>query len=296
MTAKSSHLPLGASRAHIKSLLPALVPSEQRVARLCLDSPETVALMSVQDLVVQTGTSPATVVRACKALGFEGFQHLRQVLLRDLGAAARDEADIQTLPLTDDTGSNAQLVSSIFARATHDIRGSLGSLDFKAFDAAVDLLRNARRILVLANGASLAPAQSLALNFLGSGIICEAPLDAVGQHINATLLTSDDVCIAISDSGENSYTVKYARLAAQHGASVIGVTSYGKSELARLSRHTLVAGAEFHAWNDQLSIGNVVQMLILKALHTAVVGASESGARANPAVQEQVMHIVDNNQ
>lgn len=88
MNPYKSEPPVGGSRAHIMSMFPSLVPSEQRVAQFCLDAPEAVSTMSVADLVAQTGTSPATVVRACKRLGFDGFQHLRQVLLRDLGAAA----------------------------------------------------------------------------------------------------------------------------------------------------------------------------------------------------------------
>lgn len=293
MTPNTPEPPVGGSRAHIMSIIPSLVPSEQRVAQLCLDSPQTVALMSVADLVAATGTSPATVVRACKRLGFSGFQHLRQILLRDLGAAARDTATDNDTPSMGEPGSSQHLVSGIFYRASQEIRGALGSLDFREFSAAVEAIRSRRRLLVIANGASLAPAQALALNFLGTGIICEAPTDVVSQHISAKLLSPGDVCIAISDSGQNSYTLASARLAGERGAVVIGVTSYGKSDLAALSTHTLVAGAEFHAWNDQLSVGNIVQMLILTSLHAAVTSNSPEVEKARSAVLEEVLHIVD---
>lgn len=284
--------PVGGSRAHIKSIFPSLVPSEQRVAQLCIDSPETVARMSVADLASQTGTSPATIVRACKRLGFDGFQHLRQILLRDLGAAARDSAEKEGWAATGTPGSSEHLVSGIFSRAAHDIRGALGSLDFAAFDAAVDAIRSANRLLLVANGASLAPAKSLAMRFLGTGVVCEAPGDVVSQHITAKLLAPGDVCIAVSDSGLNSFTLGGARIALERGATVIGVTSYAKSALAELSTYTLVAGAEFHDWNDQLPIGNVVQMLVLSALHTAVTGNSPEVEEARSAVFEEVLHIV----
>ncbi|MDD1478494.1 hypothetical protein NHF49_018270 [Arthrobacter sp. H16F315] len=185
MTPQSSEPPLGGSRAHIKSIFPSLVPSEQRVAQLCIDSPETVARMSVADLVAETGTSPATIVRACKGLGFAGFQHLRQVLLRDLGAAARDSAEQDSLAARGEPGSSEHLVSGIFSRAAQDIRGALGSLDFTAFDGAAAAIRRARRLLIVANGASLSPAKSLALRFLAAGVVCEAPGDIATQHISA---------------------------------------------------------------------------------------------------------------
>ncbi|MCA4135270.1 MurR/RpiR family transcriptional regulator [Arthrobacter sp. M4] len=284
--------PIGGSRAHIKSILPSLVPSEQRVAQLCLDSPETVARMSVADMAAQTATSPATIVRACKRMGFDGFQHLRQVLLRDLGAAARDQAEQEGNAATGTPGSSEHLVTGIFARAANDIRGALGSLDFESFDAAVQAIRNANRLLVLANGASLAAAKSLALRLLSTGVDCEAPGDIVSQHIMAKLLAPGDVCIAVSDSGLNSFTLGGARIALEQGATVVGVTSYAKSTLAELSTHTLVAGAEFHSWNDQLPIGNIVQMLVLSALHAAVTGDSPEVEHARSAVSEEVLHIV----
>ncbi|BAS15952.1 transcriptional regulator, RpiR family protein [Arthrobacter sp. Hiyo8] len=51
---------------------------------------------------------------------------------------------------------------------------------------------------MVANGGSLAPAQSLALRFLAAGVGCEAPSDIVSQHITAKLLSAGDVCIAVS--------------------------------------------------------------------------------------------------
>lgn len=285
--------PLGGTRAHIKSIFPALAPSEQRVAQLCLDSPATVARMSVADLVAQTGTSPATIVRSCKRLGFDGFQHLRQLLLRDLGAAARDSMKQEDSGAVGEPGSSEHLVSGIFARAANDIRSALGTLDYAAFDAAVAAIRSAGRLLVVANGASLAPAKSLALRLLTADIACEAPSDIVSQHIAAKLLTCGDVCIAVSDSGMNTFTLGGARIAAEQGATVVGITSYAKSDLAATATHTLVAGAEFHSWNDPLPIGNIVQMLLLSALQAAVTTDSPDVERARSAVFKEVLHMVE---
>ncbi|MFJ4029051.1 MurR/RpiR family transcriptional regulator [Paenarthrobacter sp. NPDC089989] len=292
MNAYKAEPPLGGSRAHIMSIFPSLVPSEQRVAQFCLDAPEVVATMSVADLVAQTGTSPATVVRACKRLGFDGFQHLRQVLLRDLGAAARDSAGQEGWGATGTPGSAEHLVTGVFSRAAHDIRGALASLDFKNFAEAADAIRAAGRVLVVANGASLAPAKSFALRFLATGVVCEAPGDIVSQHITAKLLGPGDVCIAISDSGLNGFTLGGARIALERGATVIGITSYSRSTLAEIATHALVAGAEFHHWQDQLPIGNIVQVLVLSALHAAVTGDSPEVEQARTAVFEEVLHIV----
>ncbi|MDP5227611.1 MULTISPECIES: MurR/RpiR family transcriptional regulator [Arthrobacter] len=292
MTDHLTEPPLGGMRAYLQSLMPSLVPSEQRVVRLCIDNPQLVSESSVAELAGHAQTSPATVVRACKSLGLEGFQHLRQILLRDLGAAAWDAArDTELEGLG--PGDARHPVTTLFARAAHEIRNALGALDYAAFDAAVASIRSAGRLLVVGNGASLPPAQSIALRFLGSGRVCEAPADVVSQHVAAALLGPGDVCLAVSDSGMNLFTLEAARAAARNGATLIGVTSYGKSALAEISTHALVAGAEFHSFNDETVVGNIVQMLLLSALHTAFGASSAEAAAAKADVLRVVYGMVE---
>ncbi|QYM64786.1 hypothetical protein K1X59_02570 [Microbacterium sp. Se5.02b] len=89
MNVRIAEPPIGGTIDHILSVLPSLIPSAQRVARICAERPEDVVEMSGADLAAAAETSPPTVSRTCQALGFQGFQHLRMLLVRDLGAAAR---------------------------------------------------------------------------------------------------------------------------------------------------------------------------------------------------------------
>ncbi|MBK0421743.1 MurR/RpiR family transcriptional regulator [Leucobacter sp. CSA2] len=251
--------PLGGTRALLQSLVPSLVPSERRVAQLCIDRPAAVAQMSAAEVGREAGVSPATVVRACQRMGFGGFQNLRELLIRD--QAAPPAPAPRTAP--------AHPVEALFGRAIDHIHGALGALDFGVFDRAADRIRDARRLLVVGNGASLPPAQSVALHFLASGKVCEAPVDIVSQHISAKLLKPGDVCLAVSDSGMNRFTLRSARLAKEAGVDVVGITSYAKSDLAQIADFPLIAGADFHSLNDEAVTGNIVQMLLLSALHSA---------------------------
>ncbi|MGK0722941.1 MurR/RpiR family transcriptional regulator [Leucobacter sp. W1478] len=186
--------PFGGTRSLIQSHIPSLVPSERRVAQVCIDAPERVAQMSVVDLAARAEVSPATVVRACQRMGFEGFQRLKELLIRD------QATPVQTADPKRNTGHP---VEQVFASASEGIQGALGALDLSVFDAAALSIRECGRLLVVGNGASLAPAQSVALNFLMSGRVCESPVDIVAQHIAAKLLKPGDVCLAVSDSGMN---------------------------------------------------------------------------------------------
>ena len=266
----------------IRSLLPSLVPSEQRVAQACADDAPGVAMLSVADLAARTGTSPATVIRACQNLGFRGFQHLRLLLLRDLGVAeSTRDSDVGRA-----SGSRGR-VPALFESAARDLNSALGALDYDAFDAAAQAIASARRVLLVSNGGSGPSAQMMALRLLTAGRPVEAPYDSVTQQLSARTLGSGDVCIAVSDSGMNSVTLRAVKAARAAGATVVGVTSYSRSPLSQLADHSLVAGATYHSWADGAVSGNIVQVLLLAALQDAVASAlGHSSAPSGPLLDE----------
>lgn len=278
-------IPIGGTRALLQSLAPSLVPSERRVAQVCIDDSERVSEMSVSDVAKLAKVSPATVVRACQRLGFEGFQQLRELLLRDRAVRPAERTGEAGVP-------SQHIAEQFFGRAIDNIHGALGALDREAFDEAARKIRDCSRLLSVGNGASLAAAQSAGLQFLSSGKICECPVDIVTQHIAAKLLGPADVCLAVSDSGRNHFTLRAATLAAENGATVVAITSYGRSELAHVADLTLVAGAEFHGLREQPVIGNVVQMLLLSALHSASMGEVPGAIAAREATYAAAREMV----
>lgn len=275
----SSLPPLGGTRALLQSLVPSLVPSEQRVAQVCIDDPSLVATMSAAQLASRANVSPATVIRACQRMGFAGYQELRELLIRDLAYATGR----QTTPAVP-----SHPVEQLFTRAISGIQGALGTLDFAAFNHAAERISEARRLLIVGNGTSLASAQSVAMYFLATGRMCESPTDIMSQHVTARVLLPEDVCLAVSDSGTNQFTLRAARNAKEAGATVVGVTSYAKSELATLADFALVAGAEFHTWNENAVTGNIVQLLVLSALHNASASTDTTAQAAQAQALAEV--------
>ncbi|UFS60647.1 MurR/RpiR family transcriptional regulator [Subtercola endophyticus] len=276
--------PFGGTLTYIESVIPALVPSEQRVARQIVEHPEDVPMMSAADLAARTGTSAATVIRACQSLGFKGFQHLRLLLLRDQPSRLEPAA-------VSHEGPPREWIPSMFRSAGDELANSLAPLDFDQFDRAVTAMTGARRLLLIGNGASAPIAQLANLGFLNSSRPSEAPADAVVQQLTARSLGSRDVCVCISGSGSNSVTLRSAEAAGEAGATVIGVTSYQRSRLHELSNITLVCGASISKWSTGLITGNVAHVLLFAALELAI--SVEGGLPAtDAAVMEGVMTLV----
>lgn len=275
---------IGETIDHVLAVLPTLLPSEQRVARLCVEAPDEVIDMSGADLAARTETSPATVSRACQAMGFRGFQHLRLLLVRDLGARAQRESR-----LPEGTAGRLQALSE---HAAEMLRGSLASVDPDAFDAAAEAIARTRRLLIVSTGASAPSAQAVAVKFVIDGRSCEAPADGVVQQLTASVLEPDDVCLAVSESGANSVTIAAAAAAHEAGATVIGVTSFAKAPLAEHADLMLIGGARTQAWSSGALAGNLIQMLLLSALQMEVARRMDARSeRARLAATGEMMSI-----
>lgn len=286
MVRRIAEPPVGGTIDHILSLMPTLLPSAQRAARICVERPRDVAGMSGADLAEAAETSAATISRMSQALGFRGFLHLRMLLVRDLGASAhRDDVPPE--------GTHGWL-QAIADGAAVMLQSSLASLDEDAFDAAAETLAGARRVLIAGTGGSSAPAQAAAFAFATSGRPCEAPVDAVAQQLIARVLGPGDVCLAVSSSGANSVTLGIAEAAAAAGATVIGVTGFPRSALAEQAEFVLVAGARFQEWDRGTSGTNLVQHFLLSALQMATADRmDETAERARVAVRDEVLSIVE---
>src|SRR5262245_38491828 len=75
--------------ARVRSGLPEFTGALQRVAEQVLSDPEGAARATIVELAERSGTSPATITRFCRALGFEGYADLRLGIAGETGRAAR---------------------------------------------------------------------------------------------------------------------------------------------------------------------------------------------------------------
>ncbi|MFF0815294.1 MurR/RpiR family transcriptional regulator [Rhodococcus sp. NPDC003318] len=287
MQSPQSEPAVGSTLATVRARASALAPSERRVADVCLARPREVAWWSAADLAEHASTSTATVVRACQNLGFTGFQHLRMLLLRDLGGAVEGDAS-QASP---DSGMG--LMRTVFEEVARDLGTALAPLDEESFDAAVTALARARRVLVVGNGGASAPcAGAVAFRFVLNGRPAEAPVDAVVQQLTARHLSDEDVCLAISDSGMNAYTLEPVEAARSAGATVVGVTGHARSTLVDRSDIALVVGGAGPYSAHGVS-STVVMLTFLIGLQVAVSRNRDGSDEAAEASLKQVVTLLN---
>src|SRR6266511_4735218 len=170
------------------------------VGRYVLAHPDVASSSSVAELAERAGTSPATVVRFCRAVGLDGFQDLRLRLAEERGRHGESQwtADVGTDLTPQDP--MAKVAAVVAGTDIQTIERTVAQLDLEAVDRVARAVIAARRTDVYAVGGSGA-----------AGLELQARLFRIGQQIrfwsepndadtSAALLTGDDVAIGISHS------------------------------------------------------------------------------------------------
>lgn len=254
--------------SRVRAAAGALGPSERRVADVVLASPDAVVQWSTSQLAEAAGTAPATVIRACQRLGFRGFQHLRLELAR-------------ALPLDD---VEAPSTLQPFSDAIDALRHSASVIDAAAVDAASDVLHAADRIVLVGSGFSGPPLQDTALRLSTVGRRVEAPVDVLGQQFACQSVSSADAVLALSYSGANTHTMSACRAATAAGATLVVVTTFAQSPIARLADVRVVTGQADRTHDVDPFLTRLGHLVALHAIHDGVARRS----RHLPGMREVV--------
>lgn len=276
--------PVGPARSAIRAALEGLVPSERRVAEHLLASADDILHRSVTEVALEAEASASTVVRACQRLGYKGFQDLKIHLAQDsLPRGHRMSADV---PAGD---GPAAVLASVLDGAQEALRLTTHTLDADAFATTVGWLAGARRILFAAVGTSSPLAQDAAYRFVTIGTQPEAPADVHVQHVRAALLSSDDVCVAISHTGATNETLATVSAARAAGARTVAITSFVRSPLTALADAVLVASSPETAYRVEAMSSRLAHLCVLDALVVATAIALQAEATQAQTITADIL-------
>src|SRR2546421_10071762 len=228
----------------VRSQLGEFTGALRRVADQVLTDPAAAARATIVELAERSGTSPATVTRFCRALGFDGYADLRLGIAGETGRAAR------TAGWGVDIGREIQpgdpldrVLHQIMAADTRAMHDTAARLDLRAIAATADAVASARRGDVYgASGSALVGAElPFCLHRIGAS--AWSWKDVHDGLASAATLGARDVAIGLSHSGQTRETVEILAEAGSHGATTVAVTSVPRSPLAELADLVLLPAA-----------------------------------------------------
>jgi DNA-binding MurR/RpiR family transcriptional regulator len=253
----------------IRSLLPGLARAEQRVAKVVLDNPSTVARRSITEVAEAAGTSETTVTRFCKAIGVGGYPELRIALAADTArTAARADRDLGgEIAPQDDLKTVVGKVTFADSRAVEE---TADQLDIDVLSKVVDAIAGARRVDVYGVGASAFVAADLQQKLHRIGRTCFAWNDTHIMLTSAAVLTGEDVAVAISHTGATTDTVEALRVARTHGATTVALTNYPTSPIADVADHVLTTAARETTFRSGATASRIAQLTVVDCLFIGI--------------------------
>ena len=202
----------------IQAQLDHLRKSERKVAELVLQDPSQMLPMRIADLAAAVGVSEPTVIRFCRALGFDGFQSFKLQLAQYLGSSGNY---VQFSVSAKD--SVADVNRKVFDATIGSLLDVRDEIDPKALEQAIAALCAAKRVEFYGFGASGSVAIDAQHKFFRLQVSAAAYTDPHIQHMSAISLRPDDVVVAISQSGRTKALIQSVNLAREAGAKVIGL-------------------------------------------------------------------------
>jgi DNA-binding MurR/RpiR family transcriptional regulator len=265
----------GGVRATITALMPGLRPSEAKVMRLVLEDTAFVQAATTGEVAARADVSPATIVRAARAAGFQGFGDLKHALVREL-ALRPGEAPPEQLT---DRSTADEISELVLTSHANSISATRATVDPEQIDRAAALLAAADTILVFGVGTSAAPAADAAYRWTAIGCHAYAPHDARTAQLQARLLTPASAVVVVSHTGRSAETLAVVDAATRTGASTVAITSFSTSPLADRATVVLVAGGPDLGLHMAASSSRLAHLAVVDILHAAISLANPSRTR-----------------
>ena len=247
----------------IRSMIPELSKSEAAVAEYIAANPGEVINLSVSALADCCGVSEPTVVRACRNLGFSGYQALKIALIQNISTTVQFAGEEVT---AEDNMSS--IVQKVFGAASDAVSLTRNSADPAVLQQAAEMLLKARRIYIFGVGGSAAVAADIQHKFLRLGLDAHALSDVNLQTITAAFAGKQDVVFAVSHSGSSKVVVDNTLLAKNNGATVISLSSMGKSPLTELADISLYTAANETRYRIVAISSRIAELTIVDTLYS----------------------------
>ncbi len=198
---------------------PELRKSEKKVADFVSANPQDIVHMRIVDLASQATVSEPTVVRFCRALGFDGFQSFKLALAQEMASNPRISADdVYEWDSLEDT------TRKVFDSTIEQLMRMRDRLvPHGSINLAVTTLTNAKRVDFYGFGASAAVAADAQHKFFRLMIPTAYYSDPHLQTMAALSLTQGDVVVAISHSGRTRALIKSLDKVHVTGATSIAI-------------------------------------------------------------------------
>jgi DNA-binding MurR/RpiR family transcriptional regulator len=278
----------------IRQIYPTLAINDRKLADFLLSHAEQSRHMSSQKLAEQAGVSQSSVVKFAQKLGYKGFPALKLAISETLSFA-------QSIPPVTvhnqilNTDSLRLVGEKLLAEKQSALQATLDINNEQRLQQALQMLCDARKIVLAGMGASGLVARDLAYKLLKIGVTAIAEPDTHVLLATVQALTEQDLLLAISFSGERKEICLAAQVARQQGVNVLSMTSFTPNSLQQQSHHCLYTVAELPATRGAAISSTTAQYSLTDLLFMGMVQKDAQQAAKRIKKSENLVNKLINN-
>lgn len=206
----------------IRQTMPALRPSERRVAETLLADVEKTLHSNNVEIADRAGVSEPTVTRFSRAVGCSGLRDLKLKLAQSLVVG---RIYLEEPPHVGSGQAKPTLWQSILEEIHRAINTAERQLVLDDFEKSAQAIISCGKLITLGVGGGSTMAASEAKNrFFRLGIAVTNYSDGQLMRMVAATLTKQDVILAISTTGKSPEVLDAVTIARQYGCKIIAIT------------------------------------------------------------------------
>lgn len=236
---------------------------ENQVLEYILANPKKVAKMTIEGLADHLFISTATISRTAKHLGFKGFQELKYVIVQ-----YTEQEHRQTNPRV-----LAKKTTSFRESLIQQISASFDQLEDDLVKQAVKLIQEANTIEIVGVGGSVTNCIETSRKLMALGKKAAARVDWDELRDISKALTSEDLAILVSLSGETIHIIEYAANFVERNVPIIAIVGASKSTLESMATYTFRAFVEPIYFKDvdlssRVGLSGILDLILIRYAET----------------------------
>lgn len=250
----------------LQSIYDTLKSAERKAADLLLKDPKFLSEASIVEAAKVGGCSEATLVRLARKLGYGGYSELKAHLTR-----GRDSRSVTLYEGISNDDSYESVIDKVFQASIQALKDTLNIIDKNVYRKAIEAISNANKIVLCGAGDAANVALSGFQKLIRVGANVQASADMDIQLIAVSHLKKGDVVIAISHSGRTKSIVDLIKYSKVTDATVISITNFPVSPLAKNSDIVLLTAAFTEHVNGEVMSERIAELCLLESLFVNVL-------------------------
>lgn len=251
----------------LREAAPAMSSTEAGIAKYIQENPQLVCEMTVRELAEKTYSSPSSVVRVCRSIGFKGYKEFREVLVLELATLGYELSHEETAVMPDDPMD--KIIYKITQNNIHSLEDTLRLQNPKELTQCVDLLMSSRNILLFGIGSSFCVAKDTYLKFLRLNKPCTINEDPHSQILQAKNSSAEDVAIIFSYSGQTKEMISCINILKENATPCIAITRFASSPISKSADYRLYTAANETLFRSGAMSSRLSQLNVIDILYTA---------------------------